>query len=283
MGQRRLLGLCVGGALALSSLPALAQENSLFPGFKAPDFVFVEDNWYLTLGVGVRVEPTYPGSDRYLGVPYPVISLSKGRELFNFQSVDDSSSIAFFDLNGLSAGAAWSVSLGRDEDDSPRLAGLGDIDPTLEAGGFVQWFPVSWFRLRAELMYGMGGFSGFVGNAGADFIAPYGPWRFAIGPRVNFAGSNYMESFYGVTPTQSLFAGIFNNNVPVYTAGSGIESWGLTTQVTRDLGKGFTWGMYASYEYLVGDAANSPLVSNKNQFSGGMSLSYAFNLGKAWW
>lgn len=284
MGGRTRIGLCAGSALVLAAAcPAHAQENNLFPGFKAPDFIFVEDNWYLTLGIGVRVEPSYPGGNEYRGLPYPVISLSKGRELYDFQSVDDSSSIGLFDNGYFSAGLAWSLNWGREEDAASKLVGLGDVDPTVEVGGFLQWFPVSWFRMRGELRYGVGGFSGWVGDAGADFIAPYGPWRFALGPRVSFSGSGYMDAFYGISPTQSAVSSYFVNPLPVYQPGGGIESWGVTAQMTRDMGKGFMWGMYGTYSRLVGDAGNSPLTINENQFEAGMSLSYSFNLGKAWW
>lgn len=283
MDRRLLTGLWAGGALILASGSAAAQENSLFPGFGMNDFVFVEDNWYLTLGLGVTVEPSYAGGSEYRGVPFPVINLAKGRELYDFQSVDDSSSLTFFDWNGFSGGPAWGFNLGRDEDAAAKLNGLSDVDPAFELGGFLQWFPVSWFRLRGELRYGMGGFSGWVGDVGADFIAAYGPWRFSLGPRLNLGSSGYMDAFYGVTPAQSQVAAYFDNPVPVYQPGSGIESWGITAQMTRDLGKGFTWGVYGTYLRVADVAADSPLTTNANQFEAGFSLSYAFNLGKAWW
>lgn len=284
MGVRTFARLCLGAMALVGAGSAQAGDlPNLIPGFKAPEFVFAEDNWYLTLGLGVKAEAAYAGSDQYRGVPFPVINLAKGKELYDFQSVDDSSSITLFDVHGFSAGPAWSLNLGRDEDDAFELAGLGDVSPTFELGGFAQWFPVSWFRLRGELRYGMGGFSGFVGNAGADFIAANGPWRFALGPRIAFGGNGFMEAFYGVTPSQSAIAGYFGNPIASYNATSGIETWGVTAQMTRYMGDGFTWGMYGSYNRVVGDAADSPLTQNANQFEFGMSLSYAFNLGKSWW
>lgn len=283
---RTLAGLCVGVALAVGGVSAPVQAQEVLdqiPGFRAPEFVFDENSWYLSVGVGVLVQPKFSGSDQYTGVPFPVFSLAKGGELYDFNSVDDSSSITLLDFNGFSGGAAWGFNLGRNEDSGEQLAGLGEVSPSFEAGGFLQWFPVSWFRLRGEFLYGMGGFNGWVGNAGADFIAANGPWRFALGPRVNFAGSDYMETFFGITPTQSAIAGFFGNPLPAYQPNSGVESWGVTAQVTKYLGKGFTWGMYGNYSRLVGDAADSPLTQSANQFEAGMSISYAINLGKSWW
>lgn len=284
MGGRKLVSLCVGAAMCLGGGAAVAQEVlDQIPGFRAPEFVYDKNNWYLNVGVGVMVQPRFSGADQYTVLPFPVISLAKGGELYDFNSVDDRSSIALFDFSGFSGGAAWGVNLGRDEEDGNELAGLGNVNPSFEAGGFLQWFPVSWFRLRGEFLYGMGGFSGWVGSAGADFIAANGPWRFAVGPRVNFAGSGYMDAFFGITPTQSAVATYFGNALPAYQPSSGVESWGVTAQVTKYLGKGFTWGMYGTYGRLVGDAADSPLTQNANQFEAGMSISYAINLGKAWW
>lgn len=284
MRLRTFAGMGLGAMAMLGAHAAEAGDlNTLIPGFKAPEFVFAEDNWYLTLGLGVKVETSYPGGDQYRGVPFPVINLAKGKELYDFQSVDDSSSITLFDISGFSAGPAWSFNFGRDEDVASNLAGLGNVDPTFELGGFVQWFPVSWFRLRGEMRYGLGGFDGWVGDVGADFIAANGPWRFALGPRLAFGGNGYMEAFYGVTPFQSAVTGYFGNPIAPYQASGGIETWGVTAQVTRYMGNGFTLGAYGSYNRVVGDAADSPLTQSSNQFEAGMSLSYAFNLGKAWW
>lgn len=283
---RIFAGLCAGVALMVGAASARVEAQEVLdqiPGFRAPDFVFSEDSWYLNVGLGVMVQPKYSGSDQYTALPFPVINLAKGAELYDFNSVDDRSSITLFDFKGFSGGAAWGFNLGRDEDDSSDLAGLGDVSPSFEAGGFLQWFPVSWFRLRGEFLYGMGGFNGWVGSAGADFIAANGPWRFSLGPRVNFAGNEYMEAFFGITPTQSAVSRYFGNYIPSYQASSGIESWGATAQVTKYIGKGFTWGMYANYSRLAGDAADSPLTQSANQFEAGMSLSYAINLGKSWW
>ena len=57
----------------------------------------------------------------------------------------------------------------------------------------------------------------------------------------------------------------------------------MTAQVTKQLGNGFTAGMYGTYLNLLGGAADSPLTQNTNQFEAGVSLTYSFNVGKGFW
>ncbi|MFG1463599.1 MipA/OmpV family protein [Xanthobacter sp. DSM 24535] len=241
------------------------------------------EDWYVTIGASGILVPQYPGGDTYRVRPGVIFSLSKASDLNSFHSVDDNPSVALFDTGTFRIGAAGRIDWGRDEDDADRLTGLGNVDPSLEVGGFTEWYPVTWLRLRGELRYGFGGYEGWVGDLGADVIVPYQTWHFAIGPRLAFASSAYQQAYFGVTPFQALSANFLGNPLPVYEASSGLYSWGITAQLTKEFGRGFTGGLFGTYGRLVGDAADSPLVENANQFTAGISLSYTFNVGKSWW
>ncbi len=242
-----------------------------------------QEDWYLTIGGAARAVPEYPGSSDYTFSPKLILGLSKASSLNSFRSVDDNPSIALYDTGRFRIGAVGKLDWGRDEDDSSRLNGLGNVDTSFEAGAFTEWYPMDWLRLRGELRYGMGGFSGLMGDLAADVIIPYQSWRLAVGPRMSFAGSGYMEAYYGVTPLQSLSSRLVGAALPVYQAGGGIESYGATAQLTKNFGNGFEAGVFGTYTRLVGDAADSPITQDANQFIAGVSLSYTFNIGKSWW
>ena len=133
------------------------------------------------------------------------------------------------------------------------------------------------FRLRAELLKGIGGHEGLVGTIGADKI-----WRdgdryvFSIGPRVLFSDARYQRAYFGVTPAASLASGL-----PAYRPGGGVHAVALASGLSYQLNN--RWGLfgYARYERLVGDAAKSPIVrelGSRNQLSGGIGLNYTFTI-----
>ncbi|MEP9366902.1 MipA/OmpV family protein [Xanthobacter sp. VNH20] len=285
MAELRLLSLVTLCATGLSfaapgsaAAADVAPVTTIFDAASQP-----KEDWYVTIGGSGNIVPQYPGSETYELRPGFIFSLEKASELNTFHSIDDNPSIAFLDTGRFRIGAVGRIDWGRDEDNSDRLTGLGNLDPSLEVGGYSEWYPVDWLRLRGELRYGFGGYEGWVGDLGADVIIPYESWRFAIGPRLAFGSSAYQNAYFGVTPFQSLSANFLGNPTPVYQASSGLYSWGATAQLTKNFGKGFTAGVFGTYGRLVGDAADSPLTQSSNQFMAGVSLAYTFNIGKTWW
>lgn len=260
-----------------------AQAADLFsPPPVEPVKPSAQEDWYLTLGASGQVEPTYPGADNYEFRPGLVFSIRKASQLNVFRSVDDNPSVALFDTGTFRIGAVGRLDWGRNADDAFVLTGLGDVDMSVEAGAFAEWYVTDWFRTRAELRYGFGGFEGIRGMLGADVILPYGQWRVAVGPRLTYGGSGYMETYFGVSAQQAVVANLLGNPLPVYTAGAGFDLVGATAQVTYNFRNGFEAGVFGTYGRLIGDAASSPLTSDENQFMAGLSLSYTFNIGKAW-
>ncbi|MGQ3675706.1 MipA/OmpV family protein [Xanthobacter sp. TB0139] len=255
---------------------------------QAADDVFgaqnaVKEDWYVTIGGRATAAPSYPGADQHSFRPSLIFSIARASERNVFHSVDDTPSIALFNRHGFRAGVAGMIDWGRNESDSDRLRGVGTIGYSVLAGGFAEWYPVEWLRLRAELLYGMGGFEGVRGDVRADFIYNQGPWHFAIGPRLSYAGSDYMQTYYGVTATQAALATFLLNPMSAYQAGSGFDKVGATAQLSYNFENGITAGVYGTYGYLIGDAADSPLVEDRNQFTTGVTLSYTFNMGPGLW
>ncbi len=278
-----MLSVGVAGLMLAAAAGAPAAAADLYASRAAPAAKPSAEDWYLTIGVSGRVEPDYPGADDYAFRPGAIFSISKASGLNVFRSVDDNPSVALLDTGSFRVGAVGRLDWGRDEDSSDRLTGLGDVDMSIEAGGFAEWYPFQWLRLRGELRYGMGGFDGVTGDLAADLIYTMDRWRFAVGPRLSYAGSGYMGTYFGVTPLQSLSATLQGNPLPVFNAGAGFDAVAATAQVTYNFRNGFEAGVYGTYGYLLGDAAASPLTSDESQFKAGVSLSYTFNMGKSWW
>ncbi|MGQ3672677.1 MipA/OmpV family protein [Xanthobacter sp. TB0136] len=270
------------------ALLAMGFSLGLGTAAQAADFAFGEkaatpEDWYITIGARGIMEPSYPGSDSYKVRPGLILSIARASERNVFHSVDDNPSIALWNSRAFRAGIVGRLDWGRSESDSDRLRGMGDVDFSIEAGGFAEFYPMDWLRLRAELRYGMGGFDGLRGDLRADAIFREGPWRFAVGPRLSYASSGYMDTYYGVTAEQSFLSTLLLNPLPTYKASSGFDKVGATAQLNYTFNNGFEAGIFGSYGYLLSDAADSPLVEDKNQFTAGVSLSYTFNMGPGLW
>lgn len=231
--------------------------------------------WRVRVGIGPQVQPDFPGSDSLDVLPFPSFSVARGDRPFRFGAPDDSFSIALLSTGGFSIGPAAAVSQERDESDLDEP--VGDVNRTIEIGGFVQQYLGESFRVRAEARKALGGHDGVIGSLGGDYVARDGDhYTFSIGPRVRFADSKYMRSFYGVPPEVSIVT-----LLPVYDPDGGIEAVGAIAGFTYSLGGPFGLYGYGRYDRLVGDAKDSPIVQelgSPNQFSAGIGVSYIFNI-----
>ena len=102
-------------------------------------------------------------------------------------------------------------------------------------------------------------------------------WLFSIGPRVSWSNDRYQDAWFGITPADAIASGL-----PAYDPGGGIHAVGVTASFETQLSP--RWGIqtYAKYDRLVGDAADSPIVTvlgSRDQFSGGLGLTYTFGEG----
>jgi outer membrane protein len=229
------------------------------------------------VGLGAQVRPDFVGSDSIEFAPLFDIDTARGDHEFKFEAPDYSFGIPVIDTGGFEFGPSLNLANGRKNKDVGGLP-LGRVKTTIEAGGYVNYEVSRSFYLHAELLKGLGGHDGLVGNVGADYV-----WRdgdkyvFSIGPRVLFSDSKYQRAYFGVNPAAALATGL-----PAFRPDGGIHgvalASGLSYQFTPD------WGMfgYARYERLVGDADDSPIVRSKfgsrNQLSGGLGVTYTFRM-----
>jgi outer membrane protein len=226
------------------------------------------------IGAGAELRPEYPGADKDKAGPLFDVSIAHGTDPFKFKAPDDSGGIALVNSRGFSFGPA--ANLVGSRNDSDVGAPVGRVGPTVEVGAFAG-YRFDNYRVRAELLKGIGGHKGVRGELAVDRI-----WRdgdryvFSLGPRVLFSDSQYERAFFGVTPTAALATGL-----PAFRPNGGIYGIAAASGLTVQLGD--HWGLfgYARYERLIGDAAKSPIVrqyGSRNQVSAGLGLSYTFTV-----
>lgn len=232
----------------------------------------------IRVGLGAQVRPDFLGSDSMEVAPLFDIDTAKGDHEFKFEAPDYSFGIPVVDSGGFQFGPAFNLANGRKRSDVGGLP-LNKVKTTIEAGGYANYEVSKSFYLHAELLKGLGGHDGIVGNVGADYVWRNGDkYVFSIGPRLLFSDSKYQRAYFGVTPAEALATGL-----PAYRPSGGIHG----VAVASGLSYQFTpvWGVfgYARYERLVGDAADSPIVhtsfGSRNQLSGGLGVTYTFTIG----
>jgi outer membrane protein len=219
------------------------------------------------------VEPSYPGADGISLLPLIDIDRARGETPFEFEAPDEGFGLTLFRAGSLAVGPVVSLVGAR----KPETVGaeLPKVERTVEVGGFAHvWFGEH-FRLHGEMRGGVNGHDGWVGVGGVDLVVrSRDTWLVSVGPRLTWADNAFHDAYFTVAPTSAATTGL-----PVYDAGSGFASAGITAGVELQITPRWGLASYARYDRLIGDAANSPIVQqlgSRDQASAGVALSYTF-------
>lgn len=232
-------------------------------------------NTDLSLGVGPEYRPDYFGSDDYKWKADPEVYV----KFRNFVFIDnDGADVALFGFSGFSFGPSIRLVGDRDEDDNPALAGLGDIDHTFEVGGFAATKFVDRFLFRAKIRKGVvGGHDGLsVDAAGTFLLFRYGRVSTSISGNATWIGNDYADTYFSVTPAQSLASGL-----PVYDASRGVRDVGGSFNAYINIMKRWSLNPYVSYRYIMPEFADTPIIEqfgDQNQYVAGFHIMREFNL-----
>jgi MipA family protein len=273
----RLLAAC--GVLAVLSDPASAQTAFTLPAppFELPLLPSLSGNWTVMVGAGGEFKPDFEGANRSMLSPVPIFSIRRAGSAEQFRGPRDGASIALIDFGDLRAGPVGKFVAARKADNYTELNGLGDINTAIELGGFVEYFPVDWFRTRVETRQGFGGHHGVVADFSADVIMPVlVGFTVSAGPRFTWESTKATSPYFSVDAAQAMATGL-----PVFNAKGGAHSAGAGAQVSYRFNPQWEVHSYVEYERLLGDAAASPIVAvrgSANQTTVGMGASYSFDV-----
>jgi outer membrane protein len=153
-------------------------------------------------------------------------------------------------------GLRLTADLGRDENRSPALKGMGDVAPALEFGGFYNQYLSKEVFLTSSLRYGSGAQKrGLQVDLGAGYSKPLNDtFRVAVGGASTWLNGSSMQSFFGVTPDQARLTGY--RNTP---SQAGWRDLRINASVSARLGSNLNATLGASLSRLQGQAQDSPL------------------------
>ncbi len=256
--------------LMLAAGPAVADEDMAQAKTKA-------EGLHGSLGLGVGMRPAYEGASDKKTRLMPNINLFYGDTLFLTGMTAGANLLKHTTAQGLgiSAGPLLGLRRGRDEGDNAALTGLGDIDRSLDAGAFVRLRKGGW-QARADVRKDVSnGDGGTTVNLSGGYGMPVAQGlRLRANLDATWASTAYMNTFFGISATQSA-----NSGLAQYDAGSGFKSVGAS--LMADYAFTREWGGFASLRYkrLVGAAADSPIVANfgsESQVTTSVGLKYRF-------
>lgn len=262
-------------SLALLTLPVLLATPVAadIPAVSDPQTTQQSSREYdvvLEVGAGAVWRPAYEGANQYQVSPFPVVTvhylwLPGLGEVKRQMGPRD----------GFSVGPSFRYVRQRNSGDYDDLTGLQNVGAAYEIGGRVA-YTFGMLRAHASLRRGFGGHDGLVGEAGLDLtLNPNAVTEINLGPRLSYADANYMRTYLGVTPAESLTSGL-----AAYDPAGGIKGAGV------ELGSRYAftpqWSLLGAvtYERLVGAAADSPIAQagDLDQFTARLGLSYRFGL-----
>jgi outer membrane protein len=279
--MRKTADLLCTSLMALMLVPAVAAAQPVVtlpaPPFELPIGPPVSGNWTVMVGVGGGYTADFEGAKRSMLSPVPIFSIRRAGSAEQFRGPRDGASIALIDFGDLRAGPVGKFVAARKANSYSELNGLGDVSAAVELGGFVEYFPVDWFRTRVETRQGLGGHHGVVADFSADVIVPV-IQRFTVsaGPRFTWESTKATSPYFGIDAVQAMATGL-----PAFNAKGGAHSVGAGAQLSYRVNPQWEVHSYIEYARLLGDAAASPLVTlrgSPNQTTLGMGASYSFDV-----
>ncbi|AMJ59859.1 MipA/OmpV family protein [Bosea sp. PAMC 26642] len=271
---------CVAFVAGLSACLVVGSSN--FASAQTGDYSTLTStepvqNWNLKLGAGLRYQPDYLGSDDYMFRPRPIISIGRGVKSTWWSAEDDAISIGFFTGQGWRVGFSGNLLWERKASTNAALVTVPNVKFGAEAGGFVEFYPTSWLRARADLRRGFVAHDGLVADFKLDaFTRIADAWSFGIGPRMTVTSADYVRTYFGSIPGLAGTGGLLQR------FNSGVLSYGALAQATYNWSERLSTTAYVEYKHLVGDAARAPIVKtfgSRDSITLGISASYSFDLG----
>jgi len=279
---------------ALAAGPALAQDSDEQgpPPIDMDDTVFAGD--YLSIGVGVALNPSYQGSDDYVFTVLPIAQGSLG-------GVDISPRAGGLTLDfipdpdegvGLDLGIAGRLRANRaSQIEDEVVENYGELDRAIEVGPSAGLTfpavlnPYDSVTVGVAAMWDVNGaHDGMTVNPSISYSTPLSRSIFAnLSLSAEWADENYHDYYYRVSDADYIGPGV----APLTEFepdGGGFTSMGANLLLGIDLDGNIANGglglvVVGGYSRVLGDAAENPFTADRgtrNQFLVGAGIGYTF-------
>jgi len=220
-----------------------------------PDELSLEDV-NARVGFGIGTTPDYIGSNDYRLRVIPLLDIRyKDKWRLNGSLLTFSA----FRKGNLELGPLVNLRFGRKETRNTALTGLGDIDNTLEVGAFAR-YKTDRALLSVDYRYGLGNnIRSSVRLTAGHGIYKSGNFVAMLAARAKWFSKDTMQTNFGVTPQQASNSEI---GLDAFETNSGFSEISVNVVGAYRLNEKTRVLSLVSYGHLLGDAKNSPLVTN---------------------
>jgi outer membrane protein len=277
--SRRRSIYAIAATLQLAILTAAQADEGVPPTATEVDGRPPAGNWNITLGLVMVDGEKFPGSDKRKLHVYPL-----GEVVYKDTFFFKGDPIPGATIRGLGAylfkNEHWAVTASlapdfteRREQDDVRLRGLGNVATTMRAA-LAASYSRDWWRISGAVTQDLSSKKKEGVKGGFDFVATWHATEHLTldaGPGVTIANGENTRTFFGVTPLQSARSGY-----AVYDPSGGVQNIRFSVGMNYRLGGGWFAGAFASESKLRGDAANSPFIERKQEFSFGSFIGHHF-------
>jgi outer membrane scaffolding protein for murein synthesis (MipA/OmpV family) len=267
-------GLAALGVASPARADALSDFGSNLTSMS--DLAFGELH-HITIGLGPKYSPDYPGSNDYKIRPHINLNVRFGDRLSaNTQGLE----YALFGIKRISFGPLVHISGRRSPHANPDLEGLGRIKRSPELGVFAKAIWPGQLSLRLSASQGIArGHEGTlvtlegsaqVFRSAGEAVTGY------LGASTTWSSAPYARTFFGINAEQSA-----NSGIPAYNPGNSMRDASVSATLRWVLNRDWTVNSTAEYSRLLADVAASPIVSDygsADQFSVGVILTRTFRL-----
>jgi MipA family protein len=259
------LNVCILGTMLLPTWAQSAELGDFYNLGPRPKETAVRAG-FITLNAA-----RYQGSDEQKISVVPGIFLQASNGLFAdpFNGVG----YVFEPAGNLIYGIRANIETGRSVEKA--LPGFDKIKTRLNPGVFANYTVNEQLTLKSALRMGLGdaGDGGLL-NLGATYkIYNANFVNVALNASVKYANSSYMQSYFGVSQSQSAASGMAAYQP---AAGFAAAQAGLGLTVGFPISREIYVFSSASVQRVMGDAANSPIVKKKTQPAAFVGAVYSF-------
>jgi outer membrane protein len=233
------------------------------------------------VGLGLGVTTQWMGSSDMVGgiVPGGRVQFSTHRFAEMYGPMLDANVL---DIPNWEFGPMLSYRIGRRDVDDPVVNQLPPIGGGWEAGAIAGYHFVHAGSIPWRWRVGVSATTAISGDATGGHVTPYTSFWMplsrtvfvGVGAGVTWSTASFMAQRFSVTPADSAASGL-----PEYAAGSGMRQVYAWPAVIIRLSERWFAGAGAFYQRLTGDAADSPIVTERgspNQWTTGFGIGYAW-------
>jgi outer membrane protein len=244
-------------------------------------------DWSVGVGAMLFTYPSYPGSDEYRVVPFPLANVSfRDRVYLGPSSTGIGFALGAYPIQSGHTRLAVEIG-GQDSRPASRgdaLAGMEDRDAVATAGASLS-YRAGFFEAIVAVSQGLNDGAGLIQTTRIAYTRPLGKVLLGAAAGAALANGKQMRREFGITDAEAarrralVDAGdgrLGPEDGKAYTPNGGLRHLGAGVSLIYPVASHWSLVGLAGVEWLADEAANSPLVRQRQQFAGGVGVGYRF-------